>query len=998
MLKKYQVLILILLFAAVTGLSQQRPTIYKWDLRFANTWSRDLQYDLFHSAVALQGLANRDAPRVFLVFEEDDQLWLDRLVEPGGLCEGWNIETINNISEYINMFAGLAQGVVLYDSSPETGVISTSLVATSAAAARDCIALRNDPDSGVYKMFVTNSSGARLPIVLDLSGKFTGSGTIWQTSRESTGSAKCDAYIWLVENYIKTGLLDTTNISYTLDLWGMKDEVALDHTQLRNLDYAFKKKAVCFELSPWPDEVPNDDPTQPLGTDFETFKTILDECNIQNNYSEMIKFCGFTNWAYKYTARAGGSHEGVSTEWQTVRLLSAYNTYMEAEALGRNFISNTSFYNALKPALMQRRYIQNPPPSYQELVDKGFIDSSGNVVENNYVMIYMGDYDQAAWTLYWLAGDRYDDPARGVVPCSWAPTPNTSDRIGVAYDYMYRNKSDKDYFIAGDSGAGYVNPTQLYGIRWPSGYPDGRDIWKKHCQKYYRMFDYSITGWLLNSGSGDLSLTDADTYKQFSGDGIGFNRDLDDPVLSGNVALIERNGPDLYRDTIEISKLGLQSGSGVNFSWYRAINIYPQNLKDLEEECLELGYDYKFVDAYTFYYLLRYYLGGNNNHRVCWRGDDIPDILETSQSRQVQLTVRNDGWDIWSRQDGYSLVYAIVPGGQELTADDYNLDKRVSLGDSEAVSTGQIANFEVSLDMPEIEGEYDLYFDMIKFADANLLTNPSFESDFADWRTFAVSGSEGEFSISGDSSDGDKAVLMNITSGSQGDHALDRDRNRIAVEYGNAFSVSFDSKKAAAGETKIRLTVSEFNANGDYLAKYGAFDFDPDQSQYMQCNCEYEIQDENTKYINIGFRVVNYNGAKTAGSYLIDSVSITDSDLDNSCLAFSSYNNLPWKTTLQVVDDVYSVDTDNDGISDVVELEHGLLSWYPQDGVCGDVGYLQADTSGDAGVPDCYVDVNDLIDLASMWLTGSAGYDDFTVLARQWLWCNDPQAIECWQN
>ncbi|MFI4912147.1 MAG: GxGYxYP domain-containing protein [Sedimentisphaeraceae bacterium JB056] len=833
--KKYLMVFITLLLVQI-GYAVNKPTIYKWDLRFAYSWSRELQYDTFHMAVGLQGLANREAPRVFLVFDDDDQLWLDRLVETGGLCEGWNVQTINNISEYIDRFSQYADGVILYDKSPDTGVISTSLVATSAASAEDCIALRNEPTSGIYRMLISNSTSPQLPIIMDLSGKFNGSGTIWGTSVASTGSAKCDAYIWLIENYVKAGQLDTTKIVHTMDLWGMKEEVAIDHAQLRNLDYAFSEKAVCFELSPWEDEIPNDDPTQPLGTDFETFRTILDECNQNNNYSEMIKFCGFNNWAYKYTDEVGGSHGGVATEWRTVQLITAYNSYMEGDALGLSYVSNTSFYNALEPVVKSRRYIQNSPPSYQDMVDKGYIDANGSVVDNNYIMIYMGDYDQASWMLYWLGGDRYDDPARGQVPCSWALTPNSIDRVGVTFDYMYRNKSDKDVFIAGDSGAGYVQPTQLYGDRWPSGYADGREIWKKHCEKYYRMLDYSISGWILNGASGTLSMTDVDTFKKFSGDGIGFNDDLDNAVVYDNVPVIQRNGPDLYNHSISASALGLTSGSGVNFAWYRSILLYPQKLKDLEDECATLGNDYKFVDAYTYYYLLRYYLGGNNDYRTAWVGDDIPAILETSQTYPSQITVRNDGWDTWSEDLNYRFAYAIVPSGTEPVHSDFDIRGRFYIDNGVTVSTGQSVTFNVDIAAPSQAGDYDLYYDLVR--------------DGVTW--------------------------------------------------------------------------------------------------------------------------------------------------------FRERNNLEWKMPVKVVADKYSVDTDNDGICDIVEMNNGLLPWYPFDGSCGDVGYMIADISGVEGIADCYIDIYDLRKLASLWLSSDAegviDFNDYMIIAGQWLSCNDPENIECWQD
>ncbi len=717
MIKRRLLLILLLicfLGNSVGVYAATLPTIYKWDMRFVYGWPRNLQYDMMHMAVGLQGLANRQAPRVFLIFNDDDAAWLDRLVEPGGLCQGWSIQTINNIQDYVNRFSSYAQGVYLYAASPETGVDSTSLAATSAAAADDCIALRNDPSSGVYKTLVTNLTGPQLPIVKDLTGKFTGTGTIWETSLPSTGSAKCDAYYWLGENYIKQGKCDTTKIIYGMDLWGLKPEIPIDNALLRNLDYVFSGGAVCFELSPWGNEIPNDDPGQPLGTDLNTFRYLLDVCNQQNNYSKMIKFCGFPNWAYKYTTEVGGSHEPVPTEWETVRIVSAYNCYMEADALAA--LTNGSFYAGLKPALESRMYVQNSPPSYQDMVNQGYIDSSGNVVANNYIMIYMGDYDNTAWMLYWLGNDRFNDSERGNVACNWALNPSSIDRVGAAFDYFYRNKTDKDFFIAPDSGVGYVNPSQLYGSRYYSGYGDARQMYQKLCQDYYRTLDYSITGWLLNGYSGTLTSTDADIYVPFSCDGIGTNTGFSSVQLRDNVPVYKRYSLDLYSYNISASILGLHNGSGVNFNWYRGILLYPSNLKQVEDEIAALGWDYKLLDAYTFYYLLRYYNGGNNDYRATWLSHDIPPVLQTSQEYTASITVRNDGWDSWSEADMYRLAYVVVPAGQSVDIMDLNSNGRFYLGASEVVHTGQSCSFEVGIDIPASPGNYSIYFDMVRDA------------------------------------------------------------------------------------------------------------------------------------------------------------------------------------------------------------------------------------------------------------------------------------------
>ena len=539
--------------------------VYTLDLRTTETLADEQRYDILHAATCLQGLANRDAARVFLIFNDDDPLWLERLQEPGGLCEKWQFHEMKNFDEYLDRFRKEIKGVVLYDPDPQAGAISTSLVATTAAGVENAIALRKDPaPDSLYTKLVCDPAGQQLPVLIDLAGRFAvssqqeGQGTIWQTNTPSTGSAKCDAYIWAVEKYIDSGRCDPTTLMYSLDLWGLK--VKPTHADrpktwqmllLANLDYAVSKKGFCYELSPWGDEVPNDDPGQPLGTDLETYKKILHACNVQTDQKEMIKACGFYNIDFKYNSIVGGKHDPVPTEWQREHLLSAYNCYSETDAPGKSWFSNGSFYAALMPIVKQRRYVQNPPPSFEEMVARGLINAQGRVVDGNYILLGMQDYDQCSWTLYLLAGDRYDDPVRGEFSLNWMVNPNAVDRVSVAMDYMYRHRTPNDYFCAGDSGAGYLNPSQLHGLREPSGYPSGIKAWQDHCRKYYRLFDYSITGWLLDGKSGlntrFLSLLgkkDIEHYTPFSGDGVGvgyyttyLSRELIDnsPVLKRSV-------------------------------------------------------------------------------------------------------------------------------------------------------------------------------------------------------------------------------------------------------------------------------------------------------------------------------------------------------------------------------------------------------------------------------------------------------------------------------
>ena len=59
------------------------------------------------------------------------------------------------------------------------------------------------------------------------------------------------------------------------------------------------------------------------------------------------KFCyigGFPSWAFKYTKHANGKHDDVPTEWEFSRIISAYNAFKDADAIGLGALANASFW------------------------------------------------------------------------------------------------------------------------------------------------------------------------------------------------------------------------------------------------------------------------------------------------------------------------------------------------------------------------------------------------------------------------------------------------------------------------------------------------------------------------------------------------------------------------------------------------------------------------------------------------------------------------------
>lgn len=96
--------------------------------------------------------------------------------------------SIDNITSLITQFRVVLNGVVLYDPK----VYATSNVASTASGIYNLLPIcyRPEDPTSLYNTLVVSSTGPKLPIVLNLVGRFNGS---------QSGSAKCDAYLWAKE-------------------------------------------------------------------------------------------------------------------------------------------------------------------------------------------------------------------------------------------------------------------------------------------------------------------------------------------------------------------------------------------------------------------------------------------------------------------------------------------------------------------------------------------------------------------------------------------------------------------------------------------------------------------------------------------------------------------------------------------------------------------------------------------------------------------------------
>lgn len=470
-------------------------------------------YDALRFICSLQGILNRDKPVLFIDYRDKvDGFWLEYISGEGKFLHGAELVYLKSIDEIIETFSHEIKecGLVLWDKF----VTATLNAAVTVCGVLDCLPVcGNDEHNEFYEYLISKSSLANLQVKINLTYKFDGKpgSIIYNTTRESTGSAKCDAYIYTLENFFD--LTSDDMMGYILDGAGREWLIGensgdYENAFVPNVDYLIANRAFVFELSPWDDEVPCDDKNQPLGTDYRVFNEILKRQAEKNNQAKITSVTGFTPWQVKYTDhKAKSKHGAVETEWRHAELLSAYNCIMDADAYGYCGLFNASLYRHYP---LKEKYINSHSPN-REKYDENKI----------YVLIYMGDYDSAAW-LSIFAPMHFSDTMRGKHPLMWCFNPNLSKRVPMVFDYVYENKTGNDFFAAGDSGAGYLNPSLLFSPRIFSDLPNADSLFIEHNKYYFEKFDINHVGFIIN-GHHKFDDKIYNLYSEFVKSGAGHN-------------------------------------------------------------------------------------------------------------------------------------------------------------------------------------------------------------------------------------------------------------------------------------------------------------------------------------------------------------------------------------------------------------------------------------------------------------------------------------------
>ncbi len=484
-------------------------------------------YDELALLVALQGIVNRDAPQLYVLglsgpgVPDLDGFWWQRMAEMGWEVAHQEPHRAESLPELLNIYGDRPRGLVAWD--PQ--VPATQNVAATLAGAMDLLPVPFRPvDTGGVRTLWNELrehgwTVATWLIHQDGSSLFTGRGQIPGTDQPSTGSAKNDAYRWAIAHYLDTGRSSADHLAYYIDADWLRNPAASSfwNNTLVNHDYYVSHRAFFFDLDPWEDESPVDDPDQVPGTDSRTLAAILASATRRTDAKRMIHVGGFPPWAFKYTDHrgAGGRHAGVPTEWHYAQRLSEYNAFMEADALGFSAIANASFTQHFP---LRDHYPQAPAPDRAELVRRGLVGQDGQVVPGRYLAFYVGDFDAPSW-LYQAGPSLWGDPERGSVPLSWAFNPNLSLRAGPAMAWTRSVATPNDSFVAGDSGAGYLNPGSLEEPR-PSGLPSGLSVWVEHCARFYRQWDLDVTGFVIDGYAPGLTQEGLEAYATFSRGGL----------------------------------------------------------------------------------------------------------------------------------------------------------------------------------------------------------------------------------------------------------------------------------------------------------------------------------------------------------------------------------------------------------------------------------------------------------------------------------------------
>ena len=616
-------------------------TIYYFDaLSMAEPMSNSKNaYDALLALFALQGLVNRAGVHLFIRYnsadafmENHDDAWFVALQEDGKFGDRKTVK-IERWFTLFELFEDFYSGIVLWDSA----VPATENVACTVAGVENLLPVRYDDSEGSVYNVLKAHLGSKFVVGRDLTGKFesgNAGGAIWDCAEESTGSAKCDAYLWAKEKYLDTGRVSETIMANHLDAysWDPSGETIsyfnLQQVFLANKDYYIANKAFFWDLNVWDNTLPNDDPEQPLGADYKTLVKILEAQNKLAD-GQLVTVGGFVPWYIKYTNQSygGGSLPGtVDTEWRTAQLLGTYYMVKDADAYGWTSLANASVYSQLETSI---GISQPNRPSETEIQNRmsQYINEDGSVKPGNYIFLYMGDYDAAAWMITAMM-NLMNDPNLGSYPMTFPVNFGPSGRIPFIYEYMYEKAAENGkgnvYFAGDHNGYGYIDLEYLTSEGRDSELKGSLDSFMKLTKKYWDAYDLDLQSFLIKTTS-QIYPSEGNSYpysdavlkavSEVATGGVtvnsnmpmnGFNVKVGDKSVPWSRAIDLPAGKSTAEDLTFMSETFGQASSAV-FTQLRMISKTPSYVRSLLDKSIAQGADITVLDQYTYFALNAYY-------------------------------------------------------------------------------------------------------------------------------------------------------------------------------------------------------------------------------------------------------------------------------------------------------------------------------------------------------------------------------------------------------
>ena len=559
--------------------------------------------DITRLVVSLQGKLNERAPEtgmlVYIMNDSSDTYWLDYMMQEGNMLFNSDVEEIPNFATFWEFAKPYVQelGLIAWDPA----VPSTSNVAATICGLDGYIPVCFDEsENSLYSFLIREGCEVKQSLVGLFEGAAKGK-KIADTSLSSSGSSKCDAYLWALDKYMDRCSKEMT--AYVLDGASCLPDnyicqtggLSPESSQIFNHDYLLMNKCFFWDLSVVSDEVPCDDPTQPMGTDYKTACEILLTL-YERAGGNMVQCIGFPMWWMKYTVFHNMGKTGeVALEWKFAELITTYNCVMEADAANPCWLCNGSVYTQYK--LKQETFTNNTVSNSEPLrFDK----------KVRYFTIYLGDYDCSAWLKYHMP-TIWNDKTRGTLPLMWGFNPNLSRRVPMVFEYIYKTLTPNDYIVTGDSGAGYANPSGLLEARLRGDRPSAREAWMAYNKPYNKKFDLDICGFLLN-GSNPITNEVLDMYADMFPGGAFTNQNV---LINYDGFYLKGLQMDVYDGTRIEDIYNTMKSRSDNFNAFRTICRSPSFISNLVNSIISYGnsqkdgYTYVYVDPYQFFELLQ---------------------------------------------------------------------------------------------------------------------------------------------------------------------------------------------------------------------------------------------------------------------------------------------------------------------------------------------------------------------------------------------------------